>query len=65
MSAYVIFDVEIRDMNKYQEFMKAVKPPEGRRGLRLDHICRGRLATVRYRKGSCRLIRLSKPCSRP
>jgi uncharacterized protein (DUF1330 family) len=26
MAAYVIFDVEIRDMNKYQEFMKAVKP---------------------------------------
>ena len=26
MSAYVIFDVEIRDMTRYQEFMKAVKP---------------------------------------
>jgi len=26
MSAYVIFDVEIRDMNRYQEFMKGVKP---------------------------------------
>jgi uncharacterized protein (DUF1330 family) len=26
MTAYVIFDVEIRDMNKYQEFMKEVKP---------------------------------------
>ena len=26
MSAYVIFDVEIRDMNRYQDFMKAVKP---------------------------------------
>ena len=26
MAAYVIFDVEIRDMNKYQEFMKEVKP---------------------------------------
>ncbi len=23
MSAYVIFDVEIRDMSRYQEFMKA------------------------------------------
>ncbi|WP_218511897.1 DUF1330 domain-containing protein [Variovorax sp. dw_308] len=25
MSAYVIFDVEIRDMSTYQEFMKGVK----------------------------------------
>lgn len=26
MSAYVIFDVEIHDMTKYQEFVKGVKP---------------------------------------
>ena len=26
MSAYVIFDVEIHNMARYQEFMKAVKP---------------------------------------
>jgi uncharacterized protein (DUF1330 family) len=26
MPAYVIFDVEIRDMDQYQEFMKGVKP---------------------------------------
>ncbi|MBE7418511.1 MAG: DUF1330 domain-containing protein [Ideonella sp.] len=26
MAAYVIFDVEIRDMNQYQGFMKGVKP---------------------------------------
>ena len=26
MAAYAIFDVEIRDMNKYQEFMNLVKP---------------------------------------
>ena len=26
MSAYVIFDVEIRDMVRYQELMKGVKP---------------------------------------
>jgi len=26
MSAYVIFDVEIRDMVRYQEFVKGVKP---------------------------------------
>ena len=26
MSAYVIFDVEIRDMARYQEFMTSVKP---------------------------------------
>ena len=26
MPAYVIFDVEIRNMNQYQEFMKGVKP---------------------------------------
>lgn len=26
MSAYVIFDVDIRDMNRYADFMKAAKP---------------------------------------
>ncbi len=26
MAAYVIFDVDIRDMSKYQEFMRGVKP---------------------------------------
>ncbi|MCP4615202.1 MAG: DUF1330 domain-containing protein [Bradyrhizobium sp.] len=26
MTTYVIFDVDIRDLTKYQEFMKAVKP---------------------------------------
>jgi uncharacterized protein (DUF1330 family) len=26
MSAYVIFDVLIHDMNRYQDFMKGVKP---------------------------------------
>ncbi len=26
MPAYVIFDVEIRDMNQYREYMKGVKP---------------------------------------
>lgn len=26
MNAYVIFDVEIHDIARYQEFMKAVKP---------------------------------------
>jgi uncharacterized protein (DUF1330 family) len=26
MAAYAIFDVEIRDMNRYREFMQAVKP---------------------------------------
>ena len=26
MSAYVILDVEIRDLTRYQEFMKGVKP---------------------------------------
>ncbi len=26
MSAFVIFDVEIRDMSRYQEFMNGVKP---------------------------------------
>lgn len=36
MGAYVIFDVEIRDMSRYQEFMKGVKPaldPAGARYL--------------------------------
>jgi uncharacterized protein (DUF1330 family) len=26
MTAYVIFDVDIRDMNQYREYMSAVKP---------------------------------------
>ena len=26
MAAYVIFDVDIRDANRYQDFMKQVKP---------------------------------------
>ena len=26
MPAYVIFDVEVRDLNQYQEFMNGVKP---------------------------------------
>jgi uncharacterized protein (DUF1330 family) len=26
MAAYVIFDVDIKDMNQYQEFMKGAKP---------------------------------------
>jgi hypothetical protein len=26
MAAYMIFDVEIRDMSRYQEFMAGVKP---------------------------------------
>ncbi len=26
MAAYVIFDVDVRDMNQYQEFMQQVKP---------------------------------------
>lgn len=39
MSAYVIFDVEIRDMNKYQEFMKGVKPALDAAGAR--YLARG------------------------
>jgi len=34
MSAYVIFDVEIRDMTRYQEFMKGVKPALDAAGAR-------------------------------
>ncbi len=39
MSAYVIFDVEIRDMTKYQEFMKGVKPALDAAGAR--YLARG------------------------
>ncbi len=39
MSAYVIFDVEIRDMNKYQEFIKGVKPAIEAAGAR--YLARG------------------------
>ena len=39
MSAYVIFDVEIRDVSKYQEFMKGVKPALDAAGAR--YLARG------------------------
>jgi uncharacterized protein (DUF1330 family) len=39
MSAYVIFDVEIRDMSKYQEFMQGVKPALEAAGAR--YLARG------------------------
>jgi uncharacterized protein (DUF1330 family) len=39
MSAYVIFDVEIRDMARYQDFMKAVKPALDAAGAR--YLARG------------------------
>ena len=39
MSAYVIFDVEIRDMTEYQEFIKGVKPAVDQAGAR--YLARG------------------------
>jgi len=39
MSAYVIFDVEIRDMSRYQEFMNGVKPALEAAGAR--YLARG------------------------
>ncbi len=39
MSAYVIFDVEIRDMARYQDFMKGVKPALDAAGAR--YLARG------------------------
>ena len=39
MSAYVIFDVEIHDMTKYQEFVKGVKPAIEAAGAR--YLARG------------------------
>jgi len=39
MSAYVIFDVEIRDMEKYQSFMAGVKPALDAAGAR--YLARG------------------------
>lgn len=39
MSAYVIFDVEIRDMQKYQQFMAGVKPALEQAGAR--YLARG------------------------
>jgi uncharacterized protein (DUF1330 family) len=39
MSAYVIFDVEIRDLVRYQDFMKAVKPALDAAGAR--YLARG------------------------
>jgi uncharacterized protein (DUF1330 family) len=39
MSAYAIFDVDIRDMTKYQEFMTGVKPALERAGAK--YLARG------------------------
>ncbi len=39
MAAYVIFDVEIRDMARYQEFMNGVKPALEEAGAR--YLARG------------------------
>ena len=39
MPAYVIFDVEIRDMERYQAFMKGVKPALDAAGAR--YLARG------------------------
>jgi uncharacterized protein (DUF1330 family) len=39
MSAYVIFDVEIRNMDRYQDFMKQVKPALEAAGAR--YLARG------------------------
>jgi uncharacterized protein (DUF1330 family) len=39
MSAYIIFDVEIRDMTGYQDFMNQVKPALEKAGAR--YLARG------------------------
>ena len=39
MTAYVIFDVDIRDPNRYQDFMKQVKPALEEAGAR--YLARG------------------------
>lgn len=39
MTAYVIFDVDIRDPSRYQEFMKQVKPALEKAGAR--YLARG------------------------
>lgn len=39
MSAYVVFDVDIRDMTRYQDFMKQVKPALDAAGAR--YLARG------------------------
>ena len=39
MPAYVIFDVEIRDLNRYQDFMRQVKPALEAEGAR--YLARG------------------------
>jgi Domain of unknown function (DUF1330) len=74
MSAYVIFDVEIRDLARYQEFMKGVKPALDAAGAR--YLARGaagqrrgarvtalRMSVRRTRRGSAkgRLLRLENP----
>jgi uncharacterized protein (DUF1330 family) len=44
MSACVIFDVEIRDMSRYQDFMKGVKPALDAAGAR--YLARGGIHKV-------------------
>jgi uncharacterized protein (DUF1330 family) len=41
MTAYAIFDVDIRDMAKYQEFMAGVKPALESVGARRQTLRRG------------------------
>jgi uncharacterized protein (DUF1330 family) len=42
MAAYVIFDVDIRDPGRYQEFMNGVKPALEKAGAK--YLVRGRRA---------------------
>jgi uncharacterized protein (DUF1330 family) len=60
MSAYAIFDVDIRDMTKYREFMAGVKPALERAGAK--YLARG--GAHRVYEGDwqpCRIVLLEFP----
>jgi len=54
MPAYVVFDVEIRDADRYQDFMRQVKPALEAAGAR--YLARGGAHTVHEDDGSPRPI---------
>jgi uncharacterized protein (DUF1330 family) len=58
MRAYAIFDVDIRDMARYQEFMQAVKPAF--EAFYHGPVYRG-LKTIRDECSSARLVAVEGP----
>jgi len=56
MSAYVIFDIEIRDLARYQEFMNGVKPAPKAWEQRYRGPIDGGLKSIRDECSTARLV---------